>query len=201
MFLVLASLCASCHLTRRRGGAEVFFPVFFSLRIPRVSACPLSPHAEARRRGGVFSGFLFPSHSLCLCLSFVTSRGDAEVFSSHPSVFPMSLPVPCDLTPRRGDVFGPGVPVCLVSSHAETRRRGEVLHVPYPFAFPVSLHALCERTRRREGTEMLNVVPASAFSAPSRAPDDLMRRRGDVQSVPASARSAAPCGRIICSSN
>jgi hypothetical protein len=65
MFLVMALPCASCDLTRRRGGVEVFFPVFFSLRIPRVSACPLSPHAEARRRGGVlFSSFGIPHVSV-----------------------------------------------------------------------------------------------------------------------------------------
>jgi len=77
MFLVMALPCASCDLTRRRGDAEVFFPVFFSLRIPRVSACPLSPHAEARRRGG------------------------AEVFAAHASSFPASRHASGEFTRRR----------------------------------------------------------------------------------------------------
>ena len=163
MFLVLASLCASCHLTRRRGG--------------------------------VFSGFLFPSHPPCLCLSFVTSRGGAEarrcsllILRHSPCLCPSrvtsrggvemflvlaSLCASCHLTRRRGDADG--FSYAGTSCHL-TRRRGGVFWFSYPFAFPVSRHAPYRRTQRRGGAEVF-AAHASSFPASRHASGEFTRRR------------------------
>jgi hypothetical protein len=179
------SLSVPCDLTRRRG--DVFGP--------GVPVCLVSSHAETRRRGSVFSGFLFPSHPPCLCLSFVTSRGGAEarrcsllILRHSPCLCPSrvtsrggvemflvlaSLCASCHLTRRRGDADG--FSYAGTSCHL-TRRRGGVFWFSYPFAFPVSRHAPYRRTQRRGGAEVF-AAHASSFPASRHASGEFTRRR------------------------